>query len=213
MRKIRNEHLPGLFLVLTIAVSISFFVSCEAVFTFSPLSGLQRDPSSLSEEQKIVFAQNALSAGDASAALAAYNALKDSTSASAKVLAADCALLAAGLPDTLSDILDGIAAGETDMAGLIDASIADMDMTLVDGAYDLVDGVKNDGVAGADQMITTGVARLMSLAQTAGGAGNLDPADPDVDAALTLINTGEGLLEPGSATADLVAEIEGYFLI
>jgi hypothetical protein len=62
-------------------------------------------------------------------------------------------------------------------------------------------------------MITTGVARLMSLAQTAGGAGNLDPADPDVDAALTLIDTGESELEAGSATADLVAEIEGYFLI
>ena len=55
---------------------------CEAIFTYSPFSFLQRDPANLPLEQKIAWAEAALSSGDREAMEKAYKALKDDATGS-----------------------------------------------------------------------------------------------------------------------------------
>ena len=75
-------------------------IGCQAVFTFSPVSFLQRDPSKLSLDQKKTYAEDALASGDSDAMLAAYNAIKDdatgSTDGELNLLAAKLAMELSG---------------------------------------------------------------------------------------------------------------------
>jgi hypothetical protein len=71
---------------------------CQALFTYTPLKGLQRDPASLSAEQKLVYAQDALASGDKSAMQAAYNAIKADTGNDASHLAAELGIELSGVP-------------------------------------------------------------------------------------------------------------------
>ncbi len=86
-------------------------IGCQAVFTFSPVSFLQRDPSKLSLDQKKTYAEDALASGDSDAMLAAYNAIKDdatgSTDGELNLLAAKLAMELSGVPDLLNQVLSG----------------------------------------------------------------------------------------------------------
>ena len=75
---------------------------CEAIFTSSPFTGLQRNPSSLSPEQQITYAQDALASGDKTAMQAAYDALKSETSATAVYMTAELGIELSGVPTLLT---------------------------------------------------------------------------------------------------------------
>jgi len=51
------SYLAALFLLFVV-------FSCQDIFTFSPLDILQRDPATLSKDQQLLYAQQALSSGD-----------------------------------------------------------------------------------------------------------------------------------------------------
>ena len=51
-------------ILLLIIVSVLLIISCQAVFTFSPISFLKRDITTLNKESQIFFAENALISGD-----------------------------------------------------------------------------------------------------------------------------------------------------
>ena len=57
------KNFKYIFLILAIPVLL-FFMACQDIFTYSPFSGAQRDPSTMTDAQKINYANDALSSGD-----------------------------------------------------------------------------------------------------------------------------------------------------
>jgi hypothetical protein len=76
---------------------------CQAIFTFSPLSGLQRDPSSMPPGQRLEYAKQALASGDTTAMKKAYDAIKNDSSADAQYTAAQLGIELSGIPTALLD--------------------------------------------------------------------------------------------------------------
>jgi len=102
--------------VAGMAALLAALLGCQAVFTFSPLSILQRDPSALTPAQQMKYAEDALASGDADAILSAYNALQadaaGSTDAGLNLLAAHLAMELSGVPG----LLNGVIAGDIDFS-------------------------------------------------------------------------------------------------
>ncbi len=101
----------GLFLIGIVLV-VLFLSSCEAVFTYSPLSFFQRDPANMSTAQKISYAEEALSSGNKEAMAKAYNSIKDLAAKNPKdvelnMLAAKLAVELSGVPDVINEIVQG----------------------------------------------------------------------------------------------------------
>ncbi len=107
VKRIKRE----LFLIPVILLGLVLF-SCEAVFTYSPVSFLQRDPANMSTAQKVSYAEEALSSGDKTAMAKAYNSIKDLASKDPKnveinMLAARLAVELSGVPDVINEIVQG----------------------------------------------------------------------------------------------------------
>ena len=138
--KKRKESIVFLFLL---SVAVIFIVSgCQAVFTYSPLSFLQRDPSTLSADAQKTYAEDALASGDAEAIAKAYDAIKalladNPTDPELNLLAAKLGVEVSGVPglinqiiqgeldlsgpNALSDVSDFINSGSVDPQAMIDA--------------------------------------------------------------------------------------------
>ena len=97
---------------------------CQAIFTFSPLSGLQRDPSTLSPEQRLTYAQDALASGDPAAMKKAYDAIKNDTRGTAQYTTAQLGIELSGVPTVLRQIASDPSTVTTQL-NAIDQFIAD----------------------------------------------------------------------------------------
>jgi hypothetical protein len=83
-----------------------FLAGCEAVFTTSLLSFARRDPSKLSPEAQVVWAEEALASGDPEAMAAGYKLVKDDPNN--QLLAADLALELSGVPEVMRDMIEDL---------------------------------------------------------------------------------------------------------
>jgi hypothetical protein len=90
--------------LLAAAAAALLLGGCQAMFTYSPLSGLQRPPSSMTPEQRITYAQNALASGNTTAMKTAYDAIKNDTSAEAQYVTAQLGIELSGIPEVLLKI-------------------------------------------------------------------------------------------------------------
>lgn len=86
-----------------------FSAGCQRVFTFSPFSGLQRDPATMSADQQAQYAQDVLAGGDTEAMAEAYALIEnllvnDPENGELHLLAADLAIGASGLGTLVSNI-------------------------------------------------------------------------------------------------------------
>ena len=88
--------------VTLLAAGLLLLGGCEAIFTSSPFTALQRNPSSLSPEQQITYAQDALASGDKTAMQAAYDTLKSETSSTAVYMTAELGIELSGVPTLLT---------------------------------------------------------------------------------------------------------------
>lgn len=102
MKEGRRPHTP---VSLSILFVLMILAGCQDIFTYTPLKGLQRDPSTLSSAQRLVYAQEALASGDKGAMLAAYNAIKNDTSPDAVHLTAELAIELSGVPALVNDAI------------------------------------------------------------------------------------------------------------
>ena len=84
--------------VIVLATGLLLLGGCEAIFTYSPFSGLQRDPSALSPEQRLTYAEDALASGDLAAMQKALDAIKNDTSTDAVYTSAKLEVELSGLP-------------------------------------------------------------------------------------------------------------------
>ena len=78
--------------------------SCQAMFTYSPLSGLKRPPSSMTPAQRLTYAQDALASGNTADMKAAYDAIKNDSGASAQYTTAQLGIQLSGVPQVLVQI-------------------------------------------------------------------------------------------------------------
>ena len=102
-RRFVRSNLAVAFLVVLMAG----LGGCEAIFTYTPLSLLQRPPSSLPLEQRLEYAQNALASGDKTVMAAALLAIQDDPSPEAQYTAAQLGIEISGVPQLFLDAVNG----------------------------------------------------------------------------------------------------------
>ena len=74
------------------------------MFTYSPLSGLKRPPSSMTPAQRLTYAQDALASGNTADMKAAYDAIMNDSGASAQYTTAQLGIQLSGVPQVLVQI-------------------------------------------------------------------------------------------------------------
>ncbi len=168
--------------------AVVVFTACQAVFTYSPVSFLQRDVSfeNITDIEQIKDkAREVLVNGSASDMKTAYNAVNDAITAGddspdTALLAADLAFGASGVNDVFTEILSdpeslsGATEDEiTEMLGDLDFVMISAGATHVQNAVTAIE----DGTSGEvteTQYIIAGASLLVSAANDAGGFENLD---------------------------------------
>ena len=97
----RISRLATLGLVLAAAL---LSAGCQAIFTFSPVAGLQQSPSNMTPAQRLTYAQDALASGDQAAMKTAYDAIKNDTSGPAQYTTAQLGIELSGVPAVLVQV-------------------------------------------------------------------------------------------------------------
>lgn len=206
--------------VLVVSLTVLALAGCEQFFTTSILSGLQRDPSNLPFEQQVAYAESALNSGDEDAMADAYDALSDSLEdennddPELNSLAAELAIGASGLTNTLPDLVDaavnGAFSNQTDLANSVNDVLGDVDYAYIDEATGQLDDIQaNGGEVTAEQYVFVAAGLLMKEAEAAGGVENLDgtsgsESDAFIDAAIAdLQSRGE--------SSDLLADLASLY--
>ncbi|HUZ16940.1 MAG TPA: hypothetical protein VMV68_01045 [Spirochaetia bacterium] len=161
------------FVAAAAAIAVAaLFVSCQAVFTFSPLKAFAADPSTMSPSQQAAYAQQALASGDTTAMRNAYNAISSSTDPSTSLLAAELAFGASGATDVLTQALGVIASGG-DVATL-QSALNRVNLSLVTAGAQHIETADAANVPITDTQYAIAAAAIAaSAAQLAGGYQNL----------------------------------------
>ncbi len=203
--------------VAAIVVAIAL-VSCENVFTTSPLSFLQRDPASLSPEQQIAFANDALASGDEEQMAAAYALLKDSDDPETQLLASELALGAAGLQSAVTAALGDISGGG-DTNAVLEEALSDFtaeDLALMSEAAALLDAA-DDTVTPTPEQYAFAAIGLMAVALDANGGSatgldGLGPEDPgyeEAQQAEAFLEASAAALQAKGESTDLIDDLLG----
>ena len=85
------------------------------MFTYTPLSGLQRPPSSMTPAQRLTYAQDALASGNTADMKAAYDAIKNDSGASAQYTTAQLGIELSGVPNVLLQIASDPSSASTQL--------------------------------------------------------------------------------------------------
>jgi hypothetical protein len=109
--------------LLAAAAAALVLGGCQAMFTYSPLSGFQRPPSSMTPAQRLTYAQDALASGNTASMKAAYDAIKNDPGADAQYVAAQLGIELSGIPDVLLKIASDPSSATTELTS-IDSFIA-----------------------------------------------------------------------------------------
>ena len=205
--------------VLMLIISALLLAGCQAIFTTGFLSFLQRDPSKMSLDQRIYYAEQALASGDAEYIEAAYDALKDDAAASNDpallLLAAELATELSGVNDIAADFLDDgidLTGDQAANAAVFDALYAGLDTAYLTEAGDFYEASAANGgdlnatdyVIGAAVLVTEGMAG----AATPGDFNTLVAAD--VADAVALLDVGIGALDPADPSYDVLSDFRDY---
>lgn len=176
------------------------FAGCEEFFTTSPLSWAQRDPSNLSTEQQIAYAEFALGSGDTQKLKDAYNAIKDSDDPEVQYLASQVAIGASGFDDALDLALSGETVTEQDIMDSLDGDWLNNSITSFDSA------VAGGAEVASEDYLATSAAILVNSVKD-GTFANLEaavndlntdpPTDPDI------VKAKEYIEASGYTTSDM----------
>lgn len=199
-----------------IAAIVCVMSGCEAVFTFCPVSFLQRPASGLAPEQQLSYAQDALSSGDRTTMQSAYDALAaqiaaGSTDTAANYTAAALALELSGAPAVLTEAMTGLLSGTMPDITLADLGEVNTDLLIAAGEF--------------LQTAKAGDAELSAVDYVLGGVGIfLDEAGGDIAAIETMTTAQletavtaasdfvtQGITDLGLAADDPVAAILTQF--
>ena len=173
-------------LAVTGVALLALLAGCQAVFTYSPLSFLQRDPANLPPEQQVSWAEQALASGDPQAMAQAYELVKDDPDQAylAASLAAELSGVTQALADAIAD-LDTISGwgwtSGTDAEAYLDAFLASIDPAYTSDAGALFSTLVAEAVLAGDPGELTGtdmlVGALCLAFEAADLAGSFATAD------------------------------------
>lgn len=177
-------HMKKIAVFLLFGASV-LFAACQAVFTYSPFSFLERDISTRPPAEQISRAVEALASGDADQMAEAYAIvealLEDSDDPDLSLLAADLAFGASGMTEVFTSVLqdlDTITEGSTEeLTEVLDS--LDLDL-IAEGAAHIQDAEAAGGEVSDTQYVIAGAALLTSAVELAGGfeeVGNLSEGD------------------------------------
>ena len=141
---------------------------------------------SLSDDQLITYARDALSAGDREAMLGAYNLLRSTTDPGTQLLACDLAIGIADLSTLTVRMIAALDADPGDPAGVLDTLFADLavaDLARLVEASALLDAADDAITADPEHYTFIAFGLIAAAADDAGGAGNLNPPPGGSDAA------------------------------
>jgi hypothetical protein len=174
-------------IVIVVGLAAPLLFGCEQFFSNNLLSGARRDPSQLSFDQQISYAESARNSGDKEAMADAYAALSETleeennTDPELNRLAAELAVGASGLTDTVPDLLDAAVQGDLsnkdDVAASVNDALDEVDYDYINEAADQIDKIKeNGGTVSKEQYVFVGAGLMMEDAEEAGGVENIDPS-------------------------------------
>jgi len=151
---------------------------CQAIFTFSPLSGLQRDPSTMSPEQRLTYAQDALASGDAAAMKKAYDALKNDTGGPAQYTTAQLGIELSGVPTVFRDLANN-PGNVTAQLSVLDSFIAAHNLQpplMVAAAAQLANAAAAGVTLTTMDYIMGSMGMMLGYAFASGGTWDVKPA-------------------------------------
>ncbi len=214
----------GVYFVLAYAAGALF--GCEQFFTTNLLSGLRRDPATMSAEQKVQFAQAALGSGDAAAMKSAFDALTSGGTSGMtteqKVLAVQCGNGALSIQSQAATIAAQWSAGDTGAANSsIDSLAQNIDATLAAATANILDqlSISTPGIT-ADDYALAAITQGLIAAKAAGGVVNLNQTpgtygDPAIDGPITnaqnYFANSQTILSNTGQSSDTVNGIAGLF--
>lgn len=187
---------------------------CQRVFTFSPFSGLQRDPATMSAEQQQRYALDVLASGDTAAMAEAYALVEamlanDPGNGGLHLLAADLAIGASGLGGLVSSI--DPESGFSDAAALTEG----LNTGLLSGVDSHIQQAEASGQDISDsQYVNAGAAIIIAkAAESEDGFDGIDwENDEDVIRAKGYAETGgvdiEALFGGGAEETEETEETE-----
>ncbi len=198
-----------------IAVAATLVLTgCELVFTTSPLAFLQRDPSKMSTEQQITYAQNALASGDRDAMAKAFQSLKGSSNPEVQLLAVDLAVGAAGVEGTLIGLIADLGADDGNETAVLDAAVASFsaaDLALIAEAAALLDSADDSLTPTPEQYVFVAVGLIAIAAQSSGGVGELDGTTAEQQQAEAFLQLAYDLLQVSGSSTDLIEGLGDAF--
>ncbi len=203
-------------LVVTLLVAgVMGMTGCEQFFTSSLLSSLRRDPASMSSEQKITFAQQALSSGDPAAMKQAFDALVGTGTGSGlttseKVLAVQLGVGASNIQSMATQVAAQYVAGQ-DSTATINAAASGINASLVAQTSAILGTLPASSGATADDYALVAISLGLVAANTAGGVQNLNGTEPDVVQAKTYFDTSKAMLQASGQSSDTVNGIAALF--
>lgn len=190
--------------VLGVIFLFLLLVSCQQIFTFSPVSWAQRDPANLPDDQKVAYAEGVLSSGDTDAIAEAYEIINDLVSANPddvelQLLAADLALGGSGIADAIENIdIDTLGSGS------IEDILTGIDLDLVSASADHVVAAEalDPTAVSEEQYLNTGLILLAQAADEAGGFSALSTITSSDAGWSTLVQVDDFITKGGGDIAD-----------
>jgi hypothetical protein len=196
----------------------ALFGGCDAIFTTSPVSFLQRDPDNMSLDQRINYARDALASGDEDAIADAYDAIKDdavaSTDSELHLLAAELALALSGLESALDHLLniDFALALAGENATYINGLVALLDGTYAGESADFYQSAAaqpDAALAGADYIL--GAVALLADATITFGGGDVETlGSADVNDILLFLQAGQTAVGADDPSYQLITDFADF---
>jgi hypothetical protein len=197
--------------IAIIVCGLAALSSCQAVFTYSPLAMLARDPDQLSDDQKVQWASDIINTGSVEELIDAYSEIKALAEApgalpTTVLLAADLAFASSGIMDVVSDVLADPELISSTTPEELEAVFESLDIeTIIEGAafVQAASTIEGEGAEISDtQYIIAGAALLLSAAEEAGDFSVIENPPEDGDAGYDTYQDAVALLAAGGI-ADL----------
>jgi hypothetical protein len=206
--------------VVVVSVAVVLLAGCEQFFTNNWFSDYQRDPADLPFDQQVAYAESALNSGDPDAMADAYDALADSLEdrnnkdPDLNSLAAELAIGASGLTDTLPDLADAAVNGnfssQADLANAVNDVLGDVDYAYIDEAAGQLDQITaNGGEVSEEQYVFVAAGLMMKEAEKQGGVDNLTAGD--VTEELQFVNDAIADLDSRGESSPLLEDLKSMY--
>ncbi|HET6451502.1 MAG TPA: hypothetical protein VFI08_09330, partial [Spirochaetia bacterium] len=167
------------------AAAVILLAGCQAIFTYSPLSGLKQNPADMTPAQRLTYAQDALASGDTATMKTAYDAIKNDTSGDAQYTAAQLGIEISGVPTVLRTIATDTSSVSSQLSSINDFITANhLDPTYMVAAEPQLAAAAAAGLPLTDTDRAMGaIGLLLQGAMTQNGNWNIVAGNPQKTAA------------------------------